>query len=230
MPLIVTLSVLLVAYNAAINLLPMPRWTYVPLNLAATGALLVLARSRGLTWDDLGLAREMALSGLRWGGAAAVAVAVAVAIGVLAGDRIPGVSTLLADRRAEGMSGGELVYQTLLRIPLGTALFEEVAFRGVLLALVARHRSMLAAVIVSSVVFGLWHVGPGLATLRLNEPGMSAVGQLVGVSGMVAVTTVAGVGFCLLRLGSGSLLAPVLTHWATNAFGLLGAATVQRAP
>jgi hypothetical protein len=40
-----------------------------------------------------------------------------------------------------------------------------------------------------------------------------------------AVTTAAGLVITWLRGRSGSLLAPVLAHWATNALGLLTAAT-----
>jgi uncharacterized protein len=225
---VVLLSVALVAYNAALNLVPFPRWTYVPLNLALTAGLLILARSRGLTWADLGLGSGTFGSGLRWGIGAAVVVAVAVAAGVALGDRIAVVWRLLADRPAAGIAGLGLLYELLLRIPLGTALFEEVAFRGVLLAAIARERSMLAAVVVSSIVFGLFHIGPALATIRLNEPGLAWTGQALGVAAAGVITAVAGVVFCWLRLRSGSLLAPILAHWATNGFGLAGAAYAQR--
>ena len=228
MPFIVGLSLGLIAYNAALNLVPFPRWSYVPLNLALAAALLAVARARGLSWEALGLSPEHLGSGLRWGFGAAAVVAVAVTIGVVAGDRIPGVERLLADRRATGISGLGLAYETLIRIPLGTALFEEVAFRGVLLAAAADRWSLVSAVVVSSVVFGLWHIGPGLVTLRLNEPGLSVAGQILGVAAMVGVTTVAGVVFCWLRIVSGSLLAPIVAHWSTNALGLLAAAQAQR--
>jgi membrane protease YdiL (CAAX protease family) len=46
----------------------------------------------------------------------------------------------------------------------------------------------------------------------------------VTVLGTIAATTAAGIVFALLRLRSGSLLAPVLAHVATNSFAYLGAA------
>jgi uncharacterized protein len=155
-------------------------------------------------------------------------VAVAVAVGVGLGDRVPAIARLLGDERAAGMGATAVAYEVLLRIPLGTALFEEVAFRGVLLALVAEQRGPVVGVVVSSVVFGLWHIGPGIATLRINDPDISLAGLSVGVTSMVLVTTVAGVVFCWLRIRSRSLLAPILAHWATNAFGLLGAVVSRR--
>lgn len=222
------LSVALVAYNAALNLVPFPRWTYVPLNLLLAGVLVLLARDREISWEALGLARTEISSGLRWGLGAAIVVAVAVAVGVAIGDRIAIVGRLLADERAAGISGIGLLYETFIRIPLGTAAFEEVAFRGVLLAEISRHRSVVTAVIISSVVFGLWHIGPSLATIRLNDPDVTLTGEVIGVAAAVGVTTVAGVVFCWLRLASGSLLAPILAHWATNAIGLGGAVYSRR--
>ena len=48
----------------------------------------------------------------------------------------------------------------------------------------------------------------------------SPVGRLLVVAGAVGVTFVAGLLFAWLRLRSGSLLAPVLAHVATNGLGL----------
>ena len=42
----------------------------------------------------------------------------------------------------------------------------------------------------------------------------------------MAFTAAAGVLFAELRRRSGSLLAPMLLHWATNAAGVLGSALV----
>ena len=51
-----------------------------------------------------------------------------------------------------------MAYESLARIPVGTAVFEEVAFRGVLPGLIARTTTEPAAVGLSSLLFGLWHV------------------------------------------------------------------------
>jgi hypothetical protein len=48
--------------------------------------------------------------------------------------RRPRPPPLLSDARVAGLDGDEFAYQVLVRIPLGTVLWEEVAFRGVLLA------------------------------------------------------------------------------------------------
>ena len=50
--------------------------------------------------------------------------------------------------------------------------------------------------------------------------GGDAAGTLLRVAVTVAFTAAAGVALCLLRLRSGSLLAPVLAHWAVNGLGI----------
>jgi membrane protease YdiL (CAAX protease family) len=48
----------------------------------------------------------------------------------------------------------------------------------------------------------------------------SAAGQVLLVLGAVLVTACAGLVFCWLRLRSGSLVAPILAHAATNGLAL----------
>ncbi|MDQ3931950.1 MAG: CPBP family intramembrane metalloprotease [Actinomycetota bacterium] len=223
MAFVVGAGTLLVAYNTVLNLRPLPRWTYVPLNLTVAAALVAVARLSGLTWRELGLDSGRLVAGLTVGLWAVVVVALVVAAaGWLAGV-VPGLRRLLSDRRAADLSRARIAYETLVRIPLGTAVCEEVFFRGVLLAAVLDLDSVTSAVLVSSVLFGAWHVGPTLAALRENEVALPAAQRTLAVAGAVGATTIAGVVFCLLRLVAGSLSAAVLAHWACNGFALLAA-------
>jgi membrane protease YdiL (CAAX protease family) len=116
-------------------------------------------------------------------------------------------------------------------IPLGTVVFEEVAFRGVLWGLVRDRHGTVWATAVSSVLFGCWHVLPSLRLGEVN-PAVAAVvgpgagGRALAVAGAVVFTTVAGVLLCELRRRSGSLLAPVALHWAVNGLGVIFSAGV----
>jgi membrane protease YdiL (CAAX protease family) len=116
-----------------------------------------------------------------------------------------------------------------LSVPLGTVVFEEVAFRGVLWALVEDRAGAAWATAVTAVLFGLWHVLPALDLARTNSA-VAGSGRrtrlTVALAGTVLFTTAAGVLFAELRRRSGSLLAPMLLHWATNAAGVLGSALV----
>jgi uncharacterized protein len=201
---------------------------YVVRNLVATGLLLWLA-STSLSVAELGLDPGAFGEGVRWGRLVVLAAAVAVALAAGFGDRFRPIAALLADRRA-ALSFHELVMAVLVRIPLGTALFEEVLFRGVLLGVFLSVGSVSFAVAWSSVAFGLWHVAPTIVALRANGVAPRSRAGRRAVGGAVLVTGLAGVGFALLTLASGSLLAPFLAHWAVNAFGLLAAAVSQTSP
>jgi membrane protease YdiL (CAAX protease family) len=101
----------------------------------------------------------------------------------------------------------------------------------VLWGLIRRGRGTLTATVVSSVLFGLWHVLPSLGLAADNQAIGSAVGQgtsgqAISVLGTVLFTGLSGVVFCELRRRSGSLLASVGLHWATNGLGVLAAASI----
>ena len=214
----------LAAANLAGNLL-VPGALYVPVNLAVTGALLAAARRAGLGWRALGLGRRQLRPGLAAGAAVAGAAGVALATALA----LPGGTRLLADRRMAGVGLAELAYHALVRIPLGTAVFEEVAFRGVLYAAVERERSQAAAVAVSSAAFGLWHVVPTYEALAANGLAQRPLAVALVVPGAVLLTAGAGGLFCLLRIRTGGVLAPVLAHAGINSAAAVAAFVALRA-
>ena len=205
-----------VALLAARNLIEpvLPDEPYVPTNVAVGAALVVLARRTGSSWDDLGLDRRHVGRGVALGGAVASAAVAAMVLGAA----LPQTRGLFDDGRVPvDASGWERLYQLGLRIPVGTVVFEELAFRGVLLAVLCRRLSRSAAVALDSALFGLWHIVPTLATARANEiVGLGRVGLVIG---SVAATTVGGVVFCALRLRGRHLLAPALLHLGFNDAG-----------
>lgn len=208
-----------VAHNVVGNLV-VPRAWYVPVNLAVTGILVAVARVSGASWAQLGLARADLGRGVALGATAFLVVATVLVVAAL----VPVTRALFLDQRVAGLAGTALAYEALVRIPAGTVVLEEVAFRGVLLALFDRVTSTPVAVASSSVLFGLWHIVPTVEALRANR--LSPTGVTVGAA--VVVTAVAGVVFCWLRLHGRSLLAPALAHVATNSVALVVAVEVLR--
>ena len=194
------------------------RW-YPLANLGATGTALAAAAASGLTADDLGLARDRLGAGLRYG--AAPSGAVAAAWVVLAA--VPATRPALADQRITGLTWPEVAYQVTIRIPAGTVLWEEVAFRGVLQAALRRVLPRPAAVAVTSGVFGLWHVRPTVEALRINQLAASRRATAASVAATVAGTAAAGLLLSWLRERSGSLAAPVLLHLSANCGAALAA-------
>ena len=182
-------------------------------------ALIIVAWDGGLTRDDLGLGWKQVPAGLRYGGAAFGVVLLALVIAAL----IPATNGFLHDSRAQ-ISAGRLGYELGVSIVLLTAIPEEFAFRGILLGSALKRWGPWRASLVTSVLFGLWHIAPTLHTMSDNHvfrgEASSVAGQVLLVLGAIVVTFAAGLVFCWLRLKSGSLIAPVLAHVATNGLAL----------
>lgn len=222
----VTALVSIAAYNVVQNLV-IPERSYTPANLAATVGLVAQARRSGVTGAELGLVAGDAGRALVLGGGVVAATAAALA----ATARSRRLSTVLLDERARGHDRREALSRVLVRFPLGTALFEEVAFRGVLQALFARRLGHARATVFTSAAFGIWHVLP---TLRLHRgmaggrPDASRVERVAVVAGSVAATTASGFVFDSLRRRSGTLLAPWLAHLGVGALPYLAARRAWR--
>lgn len=192
--------------------------------ISVTGALalLALARWTGLTWRQLGLSRDRFKAGRRW----AVGAVAVVAVVYLAGILIPMTRPAFLDNRYHlGLPGALLT--AFVVIPLGTVLFEEVAFRSVLWGMLRRHTTTFRVMLISSSLFGLWHVLPSLHFASANQ-GVGDVAAQAGPSttvvvvlSTVAFTAVGGLVAAELRRRSGSVLASAGMHWATNALGVL---------
>ena len=207
-------------YSALLNRV-LPPAMHVPGNLTAGVALATGARQLGASVTDLGLAPQNAGRGARIGALVGVPIAGAIA----AAAARPSTQPLFADSRVRRLSIGRARYEAAVRIPLGTALGEELIFRGALFGLLRRRHSTLTAVVVSSLVFGLWHVLPALDGRhpRGEEWGDDVAGITAHVAGNVAATTAAGVGFCVLRLWSGSIVAPTIVHAMVNTTAFVAA-------
>jgi uncharacterized protein len=217
-------GVVLAAYNNLAGMLPGHGRRYTLLNVCATGAALSAAAASGLTAADIGLGRAELRPGLRLGSP----VAAATVAGWLVIAAVPATRPVLGDKRIAGLTGRAVAYQVLVRIPLGTVLWEETAFRGVLQAALRRIMPGGAAVAVCSGVFGIWHIVPTAGALRANGLAAGRRRTLAAVSAGVAATAAGGVLLSWLRAHSGSLAAPVLLHLATNCTGPLVAFAVAR--
>jgi CAAX protease family protein len=210
----------LVLFNVArsAGLLGPARYVYVSVILLVA-VLALIAWTSGATWADLGLDPADVRAGVRYGAAAFGIVLLVLVVAAL----IPATNGYLHDSRAQ-ISRGRLLYELGVSILLLTAIPEEFAFRGVLLGSALRIWGPVRASLVTSALFGLWHIVPTLHTMRDNRAvavaSASIAGESLVVLGSVAVTFVAGLIFCWLRLRSRSLIAPVMAHVATNGLAL----------
>ncbi|HEX6871425.1 MAG TPA: CPBP family intramembrane glutamic endopeptidase [Micromonosporaceae bacterium] len=206
-----------------------PAGTGLVLGPVVAAGLLVLARRWGLSWHDLGLARRTWAKGIGYAAIAVAAVVAAYAIGAM----LPLTRAAFLDARYQ-MPTGPALLTALVVIPLGTVLLEEIAFRGVLLGFITRHRGARWGLGFSSALFGLWHILPSLnlgganpAIAMLAGTGMAA--RIGVVAAVVAFTALAGWLLGELRRRSGSLFAAAGLHWAVNGVGVLVAMVIYTA-
>ena len=212
----------LAAHNLTVERLA--KWTYVPACLATAASLTALGTAAGISAAGMGLSARAAVDSagiaVIWGLAATAAV-VALATA-------PTTRRLFADRRMDEVGLAGTAYRAGVRIPLGTAVVEEVAFRGVLLALLAERMPTGWAVAASCLLFGLWHLVPTVGVLDVNR--VAGRGRRVTVLA-AAVVVMAGAGalLCQLRLATGSVLGPAFAHASLTATATVAAYVTGRA-
>ncbi len=191
----------------------------VVIGATATAGLLAVARASGLSWGQLGLSPDRIRHGLVWGLGAIGAVGVVYLVGLA----IPLTRGAFLDARYQ-VGASDALRTALVVIPIGTVLFEEVAFRSVLWGMLKRHMSTTRTVVVSSALFGLWHILPSLdfaAAHGMGDKGTSPAATTLVVLGTVLFTAAGGAVAGELRRRSGSVLASAGMHWATNGLGVL---------
>ncbi len=202
------------------------RW-YVPLALAWTLAFLVFgSRVAELSLSEMALTNW--ITGMIWALGCIGVVTVAMTVGVA----VPRLHPLFADERVVNTSGVQVAHKSLIEVPLGTVLLEEIVFRSVLLGMLTSMYNSVAGVLGSAFLFGLWHILPALEmhgshslTSQLGS-GWRAKSATVAVT--ILATGGAGIVFAMLVVLSGSVLAPMGLHWATNGPGSIAAWLVGR--
>lgn len=207
--------------NVIANLVLDDEW-HIPFNLGILAVAILIARRAGTTWTSMGLRGDRAIRGLAVGAVVIVVIAIPVAVAVA----IPGLRDLFVQDRLVDESVSWLLFQALVRIPLATALYEEVLFRGIIFGMLVRRYSPLVAGVSSSLLFGFWHVLPTIATDPLGDVDATVGGLIVTLLAAVAGTALAGMAFLWLRLFANSTVAPVLAHIGTNSVSMLGALVV----
>lgn len=203
-------------------------WASIATVPAAAAVLLVLVRSRGLCWSELGLGREQWRSGAGYAAASVGLVLTVIAIGAV----LPWTRPMFMNDNYATVSGALLA--SMIIIPLQTVIPEELVFRGVLHGALNRAWGFRGVAAAGSLLFGLWHISTSLGLTSSNVGftrifGGGVAGMIAGVVLAVVATGMAGFVFTWLRRRSGSLIAPIALHWSLNGLGALAAALVWHA-
>jgi membrane protease YdiL (CAAX protease family) len=192
----------------------------VPASLGGAALVVLIARAGGANLDQQGLSLRRIPHGIDVGGWSGTIVAAATAAGLL----FRPTRRFYWDERIIRQTHVETAYQAVIRIPFGTALAEELIFRGAITGLLRRRFPGPIAAAGSSALFGLWHIVPTLDRLNTSPltRDVSQIQRTASTASVVALTTVFGLGFEVLRSVSGSVIAPTMAHAAANSVGLAG--------
>jgi membrane protease YdiL (CAAX protease family) len=198
-------------YGNGINLLPEDSRDDAKLyaNIAVTAFALALGLTLRFTPRELGLH-------VTWRGAL-IGLALGVAV-------VPvGMYLLLADagdsvgaENVEGLSAAGIAWRAGVRILVGTAIAEEVLFRGLLYALWMRAAGTGTAIAATAIAFGLWHCVISLESVRDAEVGGPGAFAGLAYAATLIGLAAAGAVFALLRRWTSNLAAPVTLHWTVN--------------
>jgi membrane protease YdiL (CAAX protease family) len=222
------LIILILLYSTVLER-AVPERFHLYLNIAIAGVAILLGLSFGLNFEQMGLAFNKILPGIF----IALTAVGAIVLGTSIIATIPFLRRFFLSDDLAHASGKLITYEATVRVPFGTALIEEVLFRGVLLGLLLQHNSTIIAIIISSIIFGLWHILPTISMLEENKILAKASKDLASrkygsVIGVVLITTSAGFIFAWLRIISNSIIAPWLVHWSINSSGMLGIAIARK--
>ena len=202
----------------------------IAIGLAAAAGMLALASARGASTAQMGLSSDKALRGAARGALLGVPVAAAMLLGA----RIPTTRRFFRDERIVSANLKDAAYELLVRMPLVTAVGEELMFRAAFEGLLSRRHSATSAALLSAVAFALWHVLPTLDRVHSN-PGVaethqgSMARQALVVAAVLGATGIASLGLSLVQRRTGSVVAPIILHYAINASGFAAGWLTHRA-
>jgi|GEM_PF-5747268 len=130
-------------------------------------------------------------------------------------------SEAFKDERYNQSLKDALLY-TFLLLPIKTVLIEELIFRGAVLVSLQKKYSFRTSAIVSSLLFGLWHILPSRNIETSLIPDFVGVFEKpILISGIVLATFCAGYILCLLRKRFDSLYVPIFAHWTINGSAII---------
>lgn len=222
------LIVLILLYGTVLaRLVPVKFHLY--LNIGISVVAITLGLAFGLNYTEMGVSLNHILPGFF----VALTATLIIIAATLFISVVPPLRHYFLGGDLAHASGKLIAFEAAIRIPFGTALVEEILFRGVLFGLFLVHYNAPTAIVASSIIFGLWHIFPTINSLEHDKVMAAKMNGLKrrkagAVSGTVIITGAAGLIFAWLRLIAGSIIAPWLVHWSINASGVLGIAVARK--
>lgn len=170
---------------------------------------------------DAGFKTKSAYKNIIWGALLGISVYI-VAYGVeliiiAATGKSPSLHFYVTSYSIDGNIGNQTGFLFFVLCIVGNIInvvMEEGVFRGLFLKIAEKRYNFLISTIISSVLFGFWHL---VAPLRSYIDGERSLGGMFMMMKMLFFTTgITGAKFCLLTKITGSLWLPMTDHFINN--------------
>ncbi len=192
-------------------------------HLAMLAVTLAWAAAERLRPTDLGLGRQRLGQGLVWGALVGLLGSLPIRLFFA----FPLVSReAVAQPEFEGLSRPRLLWLVAGQFLFGSAILEEVAFRGLLHAKLVRLLGAGRALLVGSGIFAAWHLVITWYNLRRSNLPRALFPVLY--PGALAALFGGGLLFGLLRQATGHLAGSIVAHWIMVASIVLAVARPRR--
>ena len=213
----VALAALLVAYNNLLFGLPgdlafPPAWIFYPRALLLPVVAVAWAMQvQGFSLTELAITARNLWPSATIGLAAAVVVTVPAVLYFLFPIGVSGDSIDYGTFADDSVGG--FVLWAAVRYPISAAVFEEVLFRGVLLALALRAFGTGRGIVFSAAAFAAWHIVVDYTTMGDSNVADNDVFFAFAQVGALVALFVGGLALAAIRQRTGSLAGPIVFHW-----------------
>lgn len=219
-------GVFLLAYNNLINFLPpiLHAQIYVWLNMGVLCLIWIWSRRYlNLNHIDLGITiKNLGISLLIGLGLTLMVVLPFLILLLL----LPSLGFDVKTPRLEEIAHEIFWWRIFVRIPLGTALFEEMLFRGFFYGYLIKKTSHKKTLWVTSLFFAFWHITPAFKVISLDLQIVTTMLfillWLVGLLG----SFIAGLLFAWIRYRTNNIAGCILAHACINDLALVIASLV----
>ncbi|WRS26436.1 CPBP family intramembrane glutamic endopeptidase [Oscillospiraceae bacterium MB08-C2-2] len=188
--------------------------------LAGIMVLAIALRYFSLSWPEVGLGGQRAkntLYGLLLGACVYVIAYGAEFVFQQMQGANPSLQVYVTSYALEGNQGRQTGLWFFVFCLVGNLInvaMEEGIFRGLFLRLLESKLSFIKSAVISSILFGVWHIAAPVRSLLDGE--ISEAGAIFSALVLIVTAGITGFKFCLLAKITGSLWMPMADHFFNN--------------